>query len=118
MNIDIPTQYLGNGVVNLVKNGNANYIKGMDIHLTVIGETSGIFTKQIKKAGEDVVFTEVIGGEGASNVLRIPVVLDSLVAVRDENNKVKGTGLIYDDENINKNDGTYSVKPGDKRLRG
>ena len=113
LNIDIPTQYLGNGVVNLVKNGNANYIKGMDIHLTVIGETSGIFTKQIKKAGEDVVFTEVIGGEGASNVLRIPVVLDSLVTVRDENNKVKGTGLIYDDENINKNDGTYSVKPGD-----
>lgn len=113
LNIDIPTQYTGNGVIDLIESGrNAEYIQNMEIYLTVIGENSGMFTKQLKKSGQtaedaDLAF-KTGSGVGAVNVVKIPVVLDSLMA---------GKGLLYAEENkkgIN-SDNTieYHVKPGD-----
>lgn len=113
LNIDIPTQYTGNGVIDLIESGrNAEYIQNMEIYLTVIGENSGMFTKQLKKSGQtaedaDLAF-KTGSGVGAVNVVKIPVVLDSLMASK---------GLLYAEENkkgIN-SDNTieYHVKPGD-----
>lgn len=78
------------------------YVKGLEINLTVAGENSGVFTKNLKKAGVEMQPGEIDADEGAALVIPLHFALDSLA-----------DGKGFYDIPENKDGEGYHVLPGD-----
>lgn len=78
------------------------YVKGLEINLTVAGENSGVFTKNLKKAGVEMQPGEIDADEGAALVIPLHFALDSLA-----------DGKGFYDIPENKGGEGYHVLPGD-----